>query len=78
MAKKSSTRPDKQISAGKGFVTGLFLLGQVTAILLLTAVAGYVLDLLFDTAPFALAGSVIVGGIGATLIVVREVAKLSE
>jgi F0F1-type ATP synthase assembly protein I len=74
MVKKSS----KQISAGKGLWTGLFLLGQVTAILILTAVAGYVLDLVFETAPLALAGSVVVGGIGATLVVLKEVTKLSE
>lgn len=78
MVKKSSKNADKDISAGKGLWLGLFILGQVTAILLLTAIAGYVLDLSFGTAPFALAGSVIVGGIGATVIVVREVAKLSE
>lgn len=78
MAKKTSQKSDKNISAGKGLWVGLFILGQVTAILVLTAIAGFVLDQAFDTAPFALAGSVIVGGIGATVIVIREVAKLSE
>lgn len=74
MAKKDS----KDITAGKGLWIGLLILGQVTAILVITAIAGYVLDLAFDTAPFALAGSVIVGGIGATLIVLKEVARLSR
>lgn len=68
----------KDISTGKGLWIGLLILGQVTAILVLTAIAGYVLDQVFETAPFALAGSVIIGGIGATVIVVREVAKLGE
>ena len=57
---------------------GLLILGQVTAILVLTGIAGYVLDQVFGTAPFALAGSVIVGGIGSTVIVIREVARLAE
>lgn len=78
MAKNTSKRIGKQISASKGLWLGLFILGQVTAILVLTAIAGYVLDLTFGTAPFALAGSVIIGGIGATVLVVREVARLSE
>ncbi|MDP4000343.1 MAG: hypothetical protein Q8Q11_02850 [bacterium] len=68
----------KDISTGKGLWIGLLILGQVTAILVLTAIAGYVLDLVFDTAPFALAGSVIIGGIGATLVVLKEVVGLAK
>lgn len=70
-------RPRK-LTAAQGLWIGLLLLGQVTAILILTAVGGYLVDLSFGTAPFGLAGSVVLGGMGATVLVLKEVARLTE
>ncbi len=67
----------KKLTANKGFWIGVSLLAQVTALLALTALAGYVIDTSFDTAPFGLAGTVIIGSVTATIVVVREVYKLS-
>ncbi|MDP9212144.1 MAG: hypothetical protein M3N59_02605 [bacterium] len=67
----------KKITTSRGFWIGVSLLAQVTALLALTALAGFVLDTLFDSAPFGLAGAVIVGSITATIVVVREVYKLT-
>lgn len=68
MAKDSS----KKISGGEGFWYGLKLLGQVSGILIVSALVGWGLDALFSSAPFALVGAVVVGSLGATLLVVIE------
>lgn len=67
----------KKITTSRGFWIGVSLLAQVTALLALTALAGFVLDALFDSAPFGLAGAVIIGSITATIVVVREVYTLT-
>jgi F0F1-type ATP synthase assembly protein I len=64
------------ISASKGFWFGLKLLGQITGLLLVTAVVGWLIDLLFGSGPFGLAGSVIVGSMAASILVATEAYKV--
>lgn len=62
----------KKISTAEGFWYGLKLLGQVTGILIASALVGWGIDTLFNTAPIGLAGSVMTGSFGATILVVVE------
>ncbi|MSU76128.1 hypothetical protein EXS54_01495 [Patescibacteria group bacterium] len=68
MPKDSSNK----ISANQGFWYGLKLLGQVSGILLVSALIGWGLDAWFHASPFGLVGGVIVGSIGATILVIVE------
>lgn len=74
MAKNSSSK----ISSSQGFWYGLKLLGQVSGILIVSALIGWGLDEVFSSAPFALAGAVIVGSIGATILVMVEAYKVMK
>ncbi len=62
----------KKVSTAEGFWYGLKLLGQVTGILIGSALVGWGIDTLFNTAPIGLAGCVMVGSFGATILVVVE------
>lgn len=62
----------KKITTAEGFWFGLKLLGQVTGILIGSALVGWGLDVALDIAPIGLAGCVMVGSFGATILVVVE------
>ncbi len=62
----------KKITTAEGFWFGLKLLGQVTGILIGSAVVGWGLDVALNIAPIGLAGCVMVGSFGATILVVVE------
>lgn len=73
MAKKT-----KNLTANQGFWYGLKLLGQVSGILIVSALIGWGLDEAFSSTPYALAGAVIVGSIGATILVMVEAYKVMK
>lgn len=68
MAKKTT-----KISTGEGIRFGVMLLGQVSGILIGTALAGFLADLALGTHPLGLAGGVLVGSIWATITVLLKV-----
>jgi F0F1-type ATP synthase assembly protein I len=65
----------KRISATEGIWFGLLLLGQVTGVLVVTAIAGVLLDKGFGTSPIFFALGVAVGSIWATVTVLLTVRK---
>ena len=62
----------KKVTTAEGFWFGLKLLGQVTGILVASALVGWGLDVTLDIAPLGLAGCVMIGSFGATILVVVE------
>ncbi len=62
----------KKVTTAEGFWFGLKLLGQVTGLLVVSALAGWGLDTLLGIAPLGLAGCVTVGSFAATILVVVE------
>lgn len=74
MAKNSSNK----ISSSQGFWYGLKLLGQVSGILIVSALVGWGLDAAFASGPFALAGAVVVGSIAATILVMVEAYRVMK
>lgn len=66
----------KKVTSAEGFWYGLKLLGQVTGILAASALVGWGVDTLFHTTPIGLAGCVVVGSFGATILVVVETYRI--
>lgn len=62
----------KKVTTAEGFWFGLKLLGQVTGILIGSALVGWGLDSILNIAPIGLAGCVMVGSFAATILVVVE------
>lgn len=62
----------KKVTTAEGFWFGLKLLGQVTGLLIVSALIGWGLDVALDIAPLGLAGCVTIGSFAATLVVVLE------
>lgn len=59
----------KKVTTAEGFWYGLKLLGQVTGILIGSALIGWGIDTLFNTDPIGLAGCVMIGSFAATILV---------
>lgn len=68
----------KKITSRQGFWYGLKLLGQVSGILIVSALIGWGLDAAFSSSPFALVGAVIIGSLGATILVMIEAYKVMK
>lgn len=65
----------KNITTSEAFWFGFMLLGQVTGILLTTAILGWLLDEFAGTRPFGLAGAVLIGSVVATITVLTKVMR---
>lgn len=73
MSSRKSTK--QNISVRDGLIFGFVLLGQVTAILVGTALLGFVADNLLNTRPYGLGVGVLAGGIWATVTILLRVKR---
>ncbi len=68
-------KKNREISTREGLLFGATMLGQITAILVITALAGLAIDATAHTAPLFLGAGVLAGSLGATVTVLIKVRR---